>query len=304
MMIKYIEILPVIMFCYSCSSDRSIADDAFNVSVSAPQFKTLQPKVTFDESHKVHHRISKTYKPLAALLTNDGCIVSANDKAIDQSVMETADIYVIVTAMGKEDPGDISPFTDAEVSTLTDWVSSGGSLLLVTEDYPFGLAMQPLLSKFGIDVHNGYTEDSLLASKDVKDALLFEKSKGNLNSMHPICQDIKRVYTFTGSAVKGDSSCIPLLLFSSASQNFNVKVNVMKSGSDILTSVEYADFYSAQGFCQGLCKQYEKGKIVVLAESALLTAQIDKNGNKFGMNVPENDNKQFALNIFRWLAAK
>jgi hypothetical protein len=81
-------------------------------------------------------------------------------------------------------------------------------------------------------------------------------------------------------------------------------VNVRKSGGDIITSVEYADFYSAKGYCQGLCKNYGKGKIVALAESALLTAQIDKNGKKFGMNIPHTNNKQFALNIIRWLANK
>jgi hypothetical protein len=81
-------------------------------------------------------------------------------------------------------------------------------------------------------------------------------------------------------------------------------VNVKKDGGDIITSVEYADFYSAKGFYGGICKQYGKGRIAVLAESAFLTAQTDKNGNKYGMNIAGTDNKQFTLNLIRWLAGK
>jgi hypothetical protein len=162
--------------------------------------------------------------------------------------------------------------------------------------------MTPLLSRFGVQVHNGYTEDSSLASKEVMDALLFEKTKGSLNASHPILANVERINTFTGSSVKGDSTWIPLIMFSPNAQNFNVKVNVKKDGGDIITSVEYSDFYPAKGYYEAICKEYGKGKIVVLAESAFLTAQIDKNGNKFGMNIQNTDNKQFALNLIRWLA--
>jgi hypothetical protein len=161
-----------------------------------------------------------------------------------------------------------------------------------------------LLNKFGVHVHNGYTEDTLLKNNEVRDALLFTKSKGSLNLTHPILDKVERLNTFTGSSVKADSTWTQLLIFMPDAQNFNVKVTVMKDGDDITTSVEYADFYSANGYSQGICKQYGKGKIVVLAESAFLTAQFDKNGNRYGMNVPDEDNKQFVLNLIRWLAVK
>ena len=293
-----------IVLLSSCGPGGSKADNDFDVSVAEPKLTSIKPRVCFDESHKEHHQIDKTYKPFARLITNDGCVVKSNKAQIDKSILAETDVYAIITPMGKEDPGDIPPFTKGEINTLENWVLTGGSLLLITEHYPMGLSMKPLLNKFGIEVHNGYTEDTLLNNKNVADALLFEKSKGNLNATHPICQNIERVNTFTGSSIKGDSTCITLLIFTNNAQNFNVKVDVKKSGGDITTSVEYADFYSAKGYCQGLCKKYGKGKIVVLAESALLTAQIDKNGNKFGMNIPETDNRQFALNIIRWLAIK
>ena len=301
---KLFLLVAIVLALSSCNSNSAKPDNDFDVSVSEPRLKNIKPKVLFDEAHKNHHEIETTYKPFATLISNDGCVVTSTDGSIDNSLLSKTDIFIVATAMGKEDPGDKPPFLQSEVDQLEQWVANGGSLLLITEHFPFGLAMSPVLNKFGVQVHNGYTEDTLLNNKEVKDALLFTKSKGNLNPTHPILDKVERLNTFTGSSVKGDSTWTQLLIFTPNAQNFNIKVNVKKDGGDITTSVEYADFYPAKGYSQGMCKQYGKGKIVVLAESAFLTAQFDKNGNKYGMNSPNEDNKQFVLNLIRWLAAK
>jgi hypothetical protein len=301
---KLFILVAFLLTLFSCKEKSARPDNEFDVSVSDPKLTSLKPKVLFDEAHKNHHQIAKTYKPFATLITNDGCIVKSTDKAIDKTALANTDIYIVGTAMGKEDPGDKSPFLQNEVDVIEQWVKEGGSLLLITEHFPIGLAMTPVLSKFGLQVHNGYTEDTLLNNKEVRDALLFTKSKGNLNTTHPIMENVEKLNTFTGSSIKGDSTWTQLLIFTSNAQNYNVKVDVIKDGGDIKTSVEYADFYPAKGFSQAICKQYGKGKIVVLGESAFITAQFDKNGNKFGMNNPNEDNKQFVLNLMRWLARK
>lgn len=301
---KLLFSVAIILTLVACNDNKAKPDNEFDVSVSDPKLKSIKPKVLFDEAHKNHHQIETTYKPFATLITNDGCSVKSTDKPIDNTALANIDVYIIATAMGKEDPGDKSPFTQNEVDQLEQWVKDGGSLLLITEHFPFGLAMSPVLNKFGVQVHNGYVEDTLLNNKDFRDALLFTKSKGNLNPTHPILDKVERLNTFTGSSVKGDSTWTQLFIFTPNAQNFNVKVNVKKDGGDITTSVEYADFYSANGYSQGICKEYGKGKVVVLAESAFLTAQFDRNINKYGMNSPDEDNKQFVLNLIRWLATK
>jgi hypothetical protein len=53
--------------------------------------------------------------------------------------------------------------------------------------------------------------------------------------------------------------------------------------------------------------QFGKGRVVVLGEAALFSAQLLKDGGhhpnfKFGMNAPGNDGKQFALNLMHWLS--
>jgi len=54
---------------------------------------------------------------------------------------------------------------------------------------------------------------------------------------------------------------------------------------------------------------FGKGRVVVLGEAALFSAQILRSteGNqqrdlKFGMNAPGNDDRQFALNVLHWLS--
>jgi hypothetical protein len=286
----------------SCSSNDPHPDDAFDVSVTVPHYTRSHPSILFDHAHKNHHRIDGSYHPWATLLSNDGCVVTGTDAPIDSLLLAHTDVYVTATAMGYKDPGEIPPYTDAEIAYAERWVHNGGSMLIITEHYPFGLAMQPLLNTFGVSVHNGYTEDTTMTDPSVADALLFESSRGHVNTNHPVMDNIERIVTFTGASVKGDSSWSPLLIFSGNAQNYNVDIKVERDGGDTKVSVMYADHYSGAGYVQGMCKEYGKGRIVVLAESALLTAQIDRNGNAFGMNIPGRDNKQFALNIIRWLA--
>jgi len=45
-----------------------------------------------------------------------------------------------------------------------------------------------------------------------------------------------------------------------------------------------------------------KGRVVVLAEAAMMSAQVAGPQRKpMGMNVPGSDDRQFALNTVRWL---
>jgi hypothetical protein len=48
------------------------------------------------------------------------------------------------------------------------------------------------------------------------------------------------------------------------------------------------------------------GRVVVLGEAGFLTAQLirwtDGTETRFGLNVPGNDDQQFALNVVHWLS--
>ena len=60
---------------------------------------------------------------------------------------------------------------------------------------------------------------------------------------------------------------------------------------------------SAAGRAQGIAFDVGKGRVVVLGEAAMLSAQMTgTGGSKFGMNRPGIDNRQLALNIVHWLS--
>jgi hypothetical protein len=49
--------------------------------------------------------------------------------------------------------------------------------------------------------------------------------------------------------------------------------------------------------------KFGKGRVVVQAEAAMLSAQVSGAENRrMGMNVPGNDNRQYALNLMHWLS--
>ncbi len=52
----------------------------------------------------------------------------------------------------------------------------------------------------------------------------------------------------------------------------------------------------------GVALQLGRGRVVILGEAAMMTAQISGDGHPFGMNVPGNDDRQLALNILHWLS--
>ena len=51
---------------------------------------------------------------------------------------------------------------------------------------------------------------------------------------------------------------------------------------------------------EGAALELGKGRVVALAEAAMITAQED-GGRRIGMNAPGNDNRRFLLNILSWL---
>ena len=55
------------------------------------------------------------------------------------------------------------------------------------------------------------------------------------------------------------------------------------------------------GTAQAVAFDYGRGRVVILGEAAMITAQVDGQGRRFGMNQTGLDNRQFALNIVHWL---
>lgn len=286
-----------------------IADTSFDTSVAAPAFTDRHPVVCIDEGHKNFHTASGRYKPFADLLGHDGYKIRPYNEKLTAFALSKCEVLVIANATGPNETGDAPAFTEEEAGALHEWVAAGGSLLLVSDHYPFGNSMERLASSFHVDMSKGMTFDEAhqdpAAAEDTR--LEFSRQNGLL-VQHPIidgrspAERTNRVVTFTGQSLFGPGAT-QLLKLSPQAVDRRAKVQTETRGSDKFTKVEYVDPQPAVGRAQALALVVARGRVVVLGEAAMFTAQIDtRDDSKFGMNVPGVDNRQFVLNTLHWLS--
>jgi hypothetical protein len=275
------------------------ADPAFDTKVDRPAFSDNGPRVLFDEAHNNFHTADGRYKPFADLIANDGFQVVPNRQPITADRLSGFGVLVTANALGAErlDAPEASraAFTDAECDAVRDWVRAGGALLLITDHAPTGAANQSLASRFGVDMSKGTTIDSQNFDREGNDdgAIVYTKSNGGLLD-HPITRGrggperVKRVMTFVGQSLKGPAGSVPFLRLSRAAQDVDPEGSARRP---------------AAGRAQGIALRYGKGRVVILGEAAMLSAQVvGPQRRSFGMNRPDIDNRQLALNLMRWLA--
>jgi hypothetical protein len=288
-----------------------------------------RPHVLFDHAHRNVHSTHGRYRPFVRLIEADGCRVRSSSKRFSTDGLGGVDILVVVNARGPKSDAASAAFTEAECDAVRDWVAAGGSLLLVADHHPCGPAAAMLAGRFGVQMSGGWTDDEANARAGAGDTgqILFTRAAGRLAD-HPITRgwsampsraattgagttttaaaggaaEVNTVETFTGQSVFGPPDAVPLLLLAdTAIDRVPVSAEVSHRGSETITTFQ-TDDRPAAGHCQGLAMRYGRGRVVVLAEAAMLTAQVDRTGRRFGMNAGGNDNRAFALNVIRWLA--
>jgi|GEM_PF-394917 len=266
------------------------ADPNFDTSVARPAYTKKHPKVLFDEAHNNVHTVSGLYKPFTDLIVNDGFTVTPNKEKFSAAALTGYDVLVIVNASGPRGRRSDPAFTPEECDAVREWVSAGGSLLFIADHAPMGAAVEILAERFGVGMSKAYTDD--VSSKDkVLGDIVFTRDNKLLADI-PITRGrnsqerISTVVTFTGQSLKGPAGSTAIL---------TLPATAVDTFPQDKTSVP------AAGRTQGLAMRVDKGRVVVLGEAGMLTAQIDNGGRIFGMNYPGTDNKQFALNIMHWL---
>lgn len=282
------------------------ADYGWRPVVASPAFTTDHPRVLVDAAHNNASTIGLAgrYWPFGRLLRADGYAVAENRKPFTLESLAGAKVLVIANASGAPKPQLLGfnlpvsttkkrsdpAFTPAEILAVRTWVERGGSLLLIADHAPFGESAAALGAALGVTMHRGFTE----VPNESSDPLLFSAQNGRLAD-HPIVAGdgkttlVRRVTTFTGQSLDGPPGATVLLRLPDTAIEF----------------VPVADSLAAQpaGPAQGLAFEWGKGRVVALGEAAMLTAQTHK-GVPFGMNTPDNDNRQFALNTMHWLSRK
>ncbi len=285
-------------------------DSSYDTSVAEPALANIHPRVLFDHGHQNVHSASGRYRAFATLITSDGCRVTSGSGELTPAALGAADILVVVNARGPKADRAAPAFTPAECEATRAWVEAGGSLLLVADHHPCGEAAAGLALRLGVEMSGGWTDDEANARAGSGDPgqLVFSRAKGQLGE-HAITRGRREgeavavVESFTGQSLKGPSQSTPLLVLADSAMDRTPVASQSKTEGSTTTTTFTTRDSSAAGRCQGLAMQVGKGRVVVLGEAAMLTAQIDdKTGKAFGMNAPDNDNRAFALNVVRWLA--
>ena len=281
---------------------QQIADPDFDPKVANPAYTKKHPKVFLDEAHHNFHTASGRYKPFADLITSDGYQVIPSKEKFSKKALNGCDVLVISNALGAlamGSPEASNPaFTEEECDAVRDWVRSGGNLLLIADHAPMGAANENLGLRFGVEMSKGYTGDPANRDEETgSDTFLKYNNDNKLLGDHPITrgrnagEKISRIIAFTGQSLKGPKDSVAFMKLADTA----VDVIPARPGVEEKQS-------SSAGHSQGIAFKFGKGRVVVLAEAGMLSAQLaGPRKMKFGMNRPGIDNRQLALNIMHWL---
>ena len=298
-----ILILAALVILSAPLKSQQVADTAFLPRVGAPAFKEgIGPVVAIDEGHHNFHTMSGRYLPFARVLQRDGYVVKPMGGRFTQGDLEGVKILVVSNALAKENVEEWSlptpsAFDSAEIRTVRDWVSRGGSLWLIADHMPFPGAAGPLAAEFGILMGNGFALDPRTQDGRIR----YSRSAGTL-ARHPVTEGrnpaerIDSVTAFTGQAFRLEGRGDALMTIGHNIVFFMPEVAWQFS--------KLTPSMSASGMLQGAVVKFGKGRVAVFGEAAMFSAQVaGPNRTPAGLNDPEApQNAQFLLNVVHWLS--
>jgi hypothetical protein len=303
-------LLLAVVFTSTRALSQQVSDPDFSTRVEHPAFIKTHPRVGIDEAHRNFHTRNGRYKPFADLMESDGFEVSAGP-VFTGNGLKGIDILIISNAMGEDHgAGRMGPaFTSAECDAVRDWVRGGGSLLLIADHTPMGDAAYPMAQRFSVEMGRGYVLDPRNYQDDPS-TLVFSQENGLLGD-HAIVRGrnpserVETIVAFTGQSLSVPPNATALMKLSDdAVETFNPDDEQKLESQQISVGQKIP-----RGHAQGLAMPFGKGRVAIFGEAAMFSAQIftvrggafDGRSFKMGMNVPGNDDRQFALNVMHWL---
>ena len=281
--------------------------------VTSPAYVAAGPLVLVDQGHGSVQTIDGRYAGFAALMQADGYRVQAVHARLDvPGVLDGAAVLIISNPDASA--AQPSAFDDAEIAAVSRWVHQGGSLLLAADHAPHGAAAEALASAFGVSMGKGYAFQ--LVGDDVTTNLVFpQQALGD----HPIIdggnasERVTVVKSFTGQSLAGPSAATVLMAMSSdAREASNLETlqtirSRLRAGET--SGAVIAELSRPSLPAQGLAFRFGEGRVVVLGEAGMLTAQIvrfpdqpDREPVRMGLNTAGHDDQQFVLNLMHWLS--
>ncbi len=291
-------IISVLVLLAAANQAQETADPSFKAIVEHPAYSKGFPRVLFDEGHNNLHTRMGRYKPFADLIEMDGYQVVLSRKPFTKESLDSFKIMVVADPLGAEEADDEgagnSAFTDSECDIVREWVKNGGSLLLIADEAPFGSAAENLAKRFGVIMSQGTVRDPAHHETD-NDAWIVYSRDNKLLMDHPItsgrddAEKLNRVVTFAGQSLQGP-------------EGSSILFRLSETAVDSATPAAAKDS-SAVGRAQGIALKFGKGRVAVLGDAAMLSAQLSgREQSPVGINYPGIDNERLVLNLMHWLS--
>lgn len=294
---------------------EQVGDLDWRPEVASPAYEADGPVVRVDQGHGSEQTIEGRYAAFAALMRADGYRIEASRGRLDApGALDGVAVLVICNPARPADGSRASAFDDAEIEAISRWVEQGGALLLAADHAPHGAAAEALAARFGVSMGTGYAFQPV--GGDVTANLVFPRPA---LADHPIIEGrdqserVTVVKSFTGQSLAGPTDATVLLAMSvdareapdlEALQTIRRR---LRAGQD--PSIVLADLSRRALPAQGLAFRFGAGRVVVLGEAGMLTAQIvrfpdqpDREPVRMGLNTTGHDAQQFVLNLMHWLS--
>jgi hypothetical protein len=309
---------------------QQVADTTYRFPNSTPAYPPATgPTVCVDAAHENFHTSAGRYRPFAILLEQDGYVVRPWRAAFDSAALRDCGILVIANAraagQGTGYP-NLSAFRQPELDSLFAWLRAGGSLLLIADHPPFAGAAAGLASLLGFQSFDGYAgpsatspngvmvfgalDEAALRRSNEQSGIPHEQFRGMIGEParladHPITRGrsageaVGTVVTFTGHAFHPARDVQPLLVLGPAATGV-----VVIGGNARNAPAEEYPLFPLGGWLQGGTRRIGAGRVVMLGEAAMCTAQLaGAQAVPMGMNMPfAARNGQFCLNVLHWLS--
>jgi hypothetical protein len=275
-------------------------DRFFDPEINHPVYDKGTGSLIFvDEGHNNFHTLNDRLITTGRILRRDGYNVKPYKGELVWDRLNECKILIVVNALNEKNVYDwsnptLSAFSREEIEIISKWVNGGGSLLLVADHMPMPGAVSELASRFGFELENGHANDTL----DLPD--YFTRGRGTLvddiitNGRGP-SERVDSILTFGGHAFRIPPQATSFMTFDSLYFQWNPEKAWQLKGISP---------YSIENYSQGAYRKYGQGRIVILGEAMMITAQLGAGLSmiKMGMNSSAAPyNYQLLLNIVHWL---
>jgi hypothetical protein len=286
-------------------------DASYTPAIGTPSWPSAQgPAVLVDNAHWNSATTARGLTAFATLLRADGYHVLPDGNSTRAEMLADARIGVVANPLGLS--GELRglvarlglpPLTffddDAlwvqEMETTLQWIENGGSLLVAVDEGPPARAVRGLAARMGLHLREGVVIDLGNSEPRSSERLVFSRENG-LIGRHPIVdgdamhQAVNRVVSVGGGAIAAPAGVDTLLRLGPSA------VEVSRLGVSPARGTPVAGLARAVAFERG------RGRVVVVADTSLLTGLVDDQGTAYGLGTGGTQADRFALAIMRWLA--